>query len=61
MAIEQYYGTDGYTITISNGDDLLEVVDIIHTLTMDNIGEDSPFLKILEDAMEKIESILLEG
>ncbi len=52
--IEYYFGINGPTIVVESRDDLLEAIDTLHTQVMDNIGEDSPLLGILEKCMDEI-------
>ncbi len=37
--------------------DVYEAIDLLHTRVIDNIGEDSPMLEILENAMEGLENV----
>lgn len=37
--------------------DVLEVIDALHTQVLDNIGEDSELLEILERAMNAIDDV----
>lgn len=55
MSIDYYQGMDGPTIVVESADDLGEALDILHTQVIDNMGEDSPLLRVLEEAMEKVE------
>ena len=55
--IEYYSGIDGPTIVVESEDELLEAIDLIHTQVMDNIGEDSPLLRVLEKCMDEIRSV----
>lgn len=54
MPIDSYVGVPGMAIDIETPEELLEAVDLLHTQTMDNIGEDSPLLRILEKCMDDI-------
>jgi hypothetical protein len=56
--IETYVGVPGVTINVESGEELLEVVDLLHTQVMDNIGEDSPLLRVLEKCMNEIREII---
>jgi hypothetical protein len=49
----EYY-TDAPTINVENKDELFEAIDILHTQVMDNIGEESPLLRVLEKCMHEI-------
>lgn len=59
MAIDYYAGTPGPTIVVESAEELMEALDLLHTQIIDNIGEDSPLLRVLEAAMEQAEK--LEG
>lgn len=37
--------------------DVYEAIDLLHTRVVDNIGEDSPILAVLEKTMEKLEGV----
>lgn len=55
MSIKYYSGDP--TIVVENPEQLAEALDILHTQVMDNFGEDSRFLRVLEDAMERVEAL----
>jgi hypothetical protein len=57
MSIIYYCGTDGVTINIESGYDLVRALDILHTQTIDNCNEDVALLKILDEAIEKCREI----
>lgn len=56
--IETYVGVPGVAINVESGEELLKVVDLLHTQVMDNIGEDSPLLRVLEKCMDEIREII---
>lgn len=56
--IETYVGVPGVAINVESGEELLEVVDLLHTQVMDNISEDSPLLRVLEKCMNEIREII---
>ena len=58
--IEYYAGTDGPTIVIENGDELITAIDILHTQTMDNVKDNDKPLKVLETAMRQLEALGFE-
>lgn len=55
MTVE-YYGDDGPCVNIQSKEDLFKALDIMHTQIIDNIGEESPLLDILEQAMHRLDS-----
>ncbi len=52
--IESYVGMKGVAVDVESASEVWQALDTIHTQIMDNIGEDSPLLNILEEAMAKI-------
>jgi len=56
--IETYVGVPGVAINVESGEELLEVVDLLHTQVMDNISEDSPLLRVLKKCMNEIREII---
>ena len=57
MSIEYYSGVPGVSMLVETPGDLAEALDILHTQVIDNIGEDSPLLAILERAMTEMEPL----
>lgn len=55
--IANYVGTVGTTFDVESPNELYEALDIVHTQVMDNLGEDSPYLGILETAIEKVDEL----
>lgn len=53
----KYYGTEGPTIVIKSKDELYEALDLLHTQVIDNLGDESPCLEVLEAAMENLENL----
>jgi len=56
MPITYYLGVPEPTVNVETIEELLEAVDLLHTQVMDNIGEKSPLLEILEKCMREIET-----
>ena len=55
--IDYYIGTPGPTIVIESLTDLVEALDILHTQVIDNIDDRSPYLRILEQAIDALEDL----
>jgi hypothetical protein len=55
MKAQYFLGMTGAAFNVESRDDLIEALDILHTQVIDNMGDDCDFLRILEDAMSKIE------
>lgn len=55
MSVEYYVGIDAPAIWVESGEDLREALDVLQTQVMDNIGDESPMVMILQDAMSRIE------
>lgn len=55
MPIIYYSGVPEPAVNVKTPEELLEAVDLLHTQVMDNIGEDSPLLAILEKCMLEID------
>jgi hypothetical protein len=56
MPITYYLGVSEPAVNVETIEELLEAVDLLHTQVMDNIGEKSPLLEILEKCMREIET-----
>lgn len=54
MTINSYIGVPGISINIESDKEVFEAVDIIHTLVLDNLGEENPMLGILENCMNEM-------
>lgn len=52
MALEYYTGVEGVAVNIETAQDLYDALDAMHTQVMDNLGENNPLLRILEQAMD---------
>jgi hypothetical protein len=51
VAVQYYAGVDRPCIEVWSIDDLIEALDVLHTQVIDNIGDESPAIGILERAM----------
>ena len=60
MSIEYYLGMEGPTIVLESPEELYEAIDILHTQVMDNLDENQKLMRILEEAMDKIDQVLEE-
>ncbi len=54
VAVEYYACVDRPAIEVRSVSDLNEALDVLHTQVMDNIGEDSPAIGVLERAMREL-------
>jgi hypothetical protein len=54
MPINYVVGTDGPTIVIENTQDLIDALDNLQTQVIDNIGENSSLVDILQKCMDEI-------
>ncbi len=54
MPITDYIGTEGFCVKAESAQDVYDAIDLIHTQILDEFGEDSPILRILEEAMNKL-------
>lgn len=58
MSITFYYGnTESPSINVESLTDLYQALNLIHTQVMDNIGDDTELLSILEDTMYRLEAV----
>jgi len=56
---EYYTGQEGCpSIKVEDASELHDALDILHTQVIDNIGEDSPLLRVLESAMDKVQRLI---
>ncbi len=57
MAVITYVGVEEVCIKVESIKDVWDAIDEIHTQCMDALGEDSPVLRVLEEALAKIEGM----
>jgi len=54
MSIGSIFGAEGILINIEDKDDVYEAVDAIHTMCLDNFGEDSDEVAILSRTIDSL-------
>ena len=59
MSVSDYLGIEGFAVDAKSAQDCYEALDRIHTQILDELGENSFILSILEDAMHELAE--LEG
>ena len=58
MSIESYVGIDQPVINVESVQDLWDALDVLHTQVMDNLQEDAALLRILSDAMDRVQAVI---
>jgi hypothetical protein len=54
MPITDYIGTEGFCVKAESAQDVYDAIDLMHTQILDEFGEDSPILRVLERAMDSL-------
>jgi hypothetical protein len=54
MSIEYYAYTKGPTVYVESKQELIDILDILHTQCVDSLPEDDIATRILENAMEEL-------
>jgi len=57
MSIEYYVGVDDPCVNAKSKKDLYEIIDLLHTQVMDNMGGDDECLDILSDTMRQLDPL----
>ncbi len=58
MTITSYVGVPEPCVNVETPEELYEALDLLHTQVMDNLNEDDALLRILSEAMDKVQDVI---